>query len=77
MPVDHSDKYMLAPITRRQDYSPTLWTVWMKPPEPLSFKAGQYVAFGLNNNDKVLERAFSIVSEISVRSWTIGPVDVK
>jgi len=60
--VDHSEKYMLAPITRRQDYSPTLWSVWMKPPEPLAFKAGQYVAFGVANHDKVLERAFSIVS---------------
>jgi ferredoxin/flavodoxin---NADP+ reductase len=60
--VDHSEKYMVAPITRREDYSPTLWTVWMKPPEPLVFKAGQYVAFGLDNHDKVLERAFSIVS---------------
>lgn len=62
MPVDHSDKYMVVPIVRREDYSPTLWTVWMKPPEPLAFKAGQYVAFGLDNNAKVLERAFSIVS---------------
>jgi ferredoxin--NADP+ reductase len=53
---------MEAPIVRRQDYSPTLWSVWMKPPESLSFKAGQYVAFGVDNNDKVLERAFSIVS---------------
>ena len=53
---------MVAPITRRQDYSPTLWSVWMKPPEPLVFKAGQYVAFGVDNHDKVLERAFSIVS---------------
>jgi ferredoxin--NADP+ reductase len=53
---------MLAPITRRQDYSPTLWSVWMSPPEALNFKAGQYVAFGVNNSDKVLERAFSIVS---------------
>src|SRR2546426_10458422 len=34
----------------------------MKPPEPLAFKAGQYVAFGVDNHDKVLERAFSIVS---------------
>jgi ferredoxin/flavodoxin---NADP+ reductase len=59
---DTSDKYMMAPITRRQDYSPTLWSVWMKPPEPLAFKAGQYVAFGVDNHDKVLERAFSIVS---------------
>src|SRR5437763_4612861 len=53
---------MEAPIIRRQDYSPTLWSVWMKPPEPLPFKAGQYVAFGVDNNGKVLERAFSIVS---------------
>lgn len=62
MTSHHSDKYMLAPITRREDYSPTLWTVWMKPPEALPFKAGQYVAFGVDNSQKVLERAFSIVS---------------
>jgi ferredoxin/flavodoxin---NADP+ reductase len=60
--VDHSEKYMMAPITRRQDYSATLWSVWMRPPQPLNFKAGQYVAFGVDNKDKVLERAFSIVS---------------
>src|SRR2546423_8458425 len=53
---------MKAPIMRRQDYSPTLWSVWMKPPETLAFKAGQYVAFGVETHDKVLERAFSIVS---------------
>jgi ferredoxin--NADP+ reductase len=34
----------------------------MKPPEELVFKAGQYVAFGVDHNEKVLERAFSIVS---------------
>ena len=62
MAGEHSDKYMVAPITRREDYSPTLWSVWMKPPEPLAFKAGQYVAFGVGNHEKVLERAFSIVS---------------
>jgi ferredoxin/flavodoxin---NADP+ reductase len=62
VPIDHADKYMQVPITRRQDYSPTLWSVWMKPPEELVFKAGQYVAFGLDNDEKVLERAFSIVS---------------
>ena len=62
MADDSSDKYMLAPITRRQDYSPTLWSVWMKPPEVLAFRAGQYVAFGVDNNGKVLERAFSIAS---------------
>src|SRR6202171_4350058 len=35
MASDTSDKYMLARITRRQDYSPTLWAVWMKPPAAL------------------------------------------
>src|SRR5919198_580685 len=56
------DKYMPAPIIERKDYSPTLWSVRMRPPETLTFKAGQYVAFGLENGEKVLERAFSIVS---------------
>jgi ferredoxin/flavodoxin---NADP+ reductase len=62
MASDQSDKYMMAPITRREDYSPTLWSVWFRPPEALAFRAGQYVAFGVDNNGKVLERAFSIVS---------------
>jgi len=62
MADQHSDKYMRASITRREDYSPTLWSVWLKPPEPLIFRAGQYVAFGVDNQDKVLERAFSIAS---------------
>jgi len=60
--MDVSDKYMTAAIVRRQEYGPTLWSVWIRPPEPLAFKAGQYVAFGVVNEDKVLERAFSIVS---------------
>lgn len=62
MAADQPDKYMMASIIRRQDYSPTLWSVWMRPPETLAFRAGQYVAFGVDNHDKVLERAFSIVS---------------
>src|SRR2546426_12367039 len=53
---------MVVPITRREHYSPTRWWVWLKPPEALAFKAGQCVAFGVDNHDKVLERAFSIVS---------------
>jgi ferredoxin--NADP+ reductase len=34
----------------------------MTTPEELAFKAGQYVAFGVDQSEKVLERAFSIVS---------------
>jgi len=60
--MDLSDKYTNAAIIRRRDYGPTLFSIWIKPPEPLQFKPGQYVAFGVENQDKVLERAFSIVS---------------
>ena len=60
--MDVSDKYMTAPIVRRRDHGPTLFSIWIRPPEGLVFKPGQYVAFGVANQDKVLERAFSIVS---------------
>lgn len=60
--MDLSEKYMSAEVVRRQDYGQTLFSIWIQPPEPLAFRAGQYVAFGLENGDKVLERAFSIVS---------------
>ena len=57
-----TDKYMSAPIVARTDYAPTLWSIRIKTPDPLPFRAGQYVAFGLLNGEKVLERAFSIAS---------------
>ena len=57
-----TDKFMSAPIVARTDYAPTLWSIRIKTPDPLPFRAGQYVAFGLLNGEKVLERAFSIVS---------------
>ena len=57
-----TDKYMSAPIVARTDHAPTLWSIRIKTPDPLPFRAGQYVAFGLLNGEKVLERAFSIAS---------------
>jgi ferredoxin/flavodoxin---NADP+ reductase len=57
-----ADKYMLAPIVSRRDHTHNLWSIRIKPPETLPFRPGQYVAFGLENDSKVLERAFSIVS---------------
>lgn len=60
--MDLSDKYMSAAIVRRRDYGPTLFSIWINPPQALTFRPGQYVAFGVLNEDKVLERAFSIVS---------------
>ena len=58
-----SDKYMPATITRRVDHAEDLFSIWLRPEQGLAFKPGQYVAFGLHDpEDKVLERAFSIVS---------------
>ena len=58
-----TDKYMAATITRRVDHAEDLFTIWLRPEEGLAFKPGQYVAFGLHDHEqKVLERAFSIVS---------------
>ncbi len=57
-----ADKFMVAPIVERKDHTGTLWSIRLRPPMEFAFKAGQYVAFGLENENKVLERAFSIVS---------------
>src|SRR5712692_2314990 len=58
-----SDKYMPATITRRVDHAEDLFSIWLRPEQSLAFRPGQYVAFGLQDHeDKVLERAFSIVS---------------
>src|SRR5690348_1331210 len=57
------DKYMTATITRRVDHAEDLFTIWVRPEQSLVFKPGQYVAFGVEDHqNKVLERAFSIVS---------------
>src|SRR5438445_10579130 len=57
-----TDKCMSAPIVARTDHAPTLWSIRIKTPDPLPFRAGQYVAFGLLNGEKGLERAFPIAS---------------
>lgn len=57
-----STKHMTATIVERIDHAPDLWSIRVRLEEELAFKPGQYVSFGLLQSDKVLERAFSIVS---------------
>ncbi len=57
-----STKHMTATIVERIDHAPDLWSIRVRPEEELAFKPGQYVSFGLAQSEKVLERAFSIVS---------------
>ncbi len=53
---------MIATIVERRDDAPDLWSILVEPELELPFKPGQYVSFGLEQGDRVLERAFSIVS---------------
>lgn len=57
-----SDKYYQAEIVERRDFSHDLWAVRIKAEGALSFKPGQYATFGVVENNKVIERPYSIVS---------------
>jgi ferredoxin/flavodoxin---NADP+ reductase len=53
---------MRAVVTARRDLTSDLWIVRVRPDDPLSFRAGQYVSIGLPSQGKVIERPYSIVS---------------
>ena len=57
-----TSKYQKVAVTYRKDFSPDLWSVRIKPEEPLSFRPGQYATLGVEREGKALERAYSIVS---------------
>jgi len=57
-----SDKYFEASIVERRDFSDDLWAVRMKLDGELKFTPGQYATFGVVENNKVVERPYSIVS---------------
>jgi ferredoxin--NADP+ reductase len=46
----------------RRDFSPDLWAVRLKPEGELRFMPGQYATFGVEQDGKILERPYSIVS---------------
>ncbi|HLI29904.1 MAG TPA: ferredoxin--NADP reductase [Terriglobia bacterium] len=46
----------------RKDHSADLWSIRVRPEEPLSFKPGQYATLGLEHGAKVIQKAYSIVS---------------
>jgi ferredoxin--NADP+ reductase len=55
-------RYQKIQITWRQDHAPDLWSIRVRPEEPLTFRPGQYVTIGVERDGRVLERAYSIVS---------------
>jgi len=57
-----SDKFYQAKIVERRDFSDDLWSVRMKAEGELKFTPGQYATFGVVEDNKVIERPYSIVS---------------
>jgi ferredoxin--NADP+ reductase len=56
------DKFYRARVVERTDIAPDLWKVRLQPEGPFSFVAGQYATLGVETPQKVVERAYSIVS---------------
>lgn len=57
-----ADKYFPAEILERRDFSPDLWSVRMKAGGEFKFSPGQYATFGVEEDSKIIERPYSIVS---------------
>ncbi len=57
-----AEKYQQVEIVSRKDYSPDLWSIRVRPEQPLVFKPGQYATLGVPGETRIIERAYSIVS---------------
>lgn len=57
-----SDKHYRAEIIERRDFSEDLWAIRIKSEGPFSFTPGQYATFGVAEDNKLIERPYSIVS---------------
>ncbi|MBI1983051.1 MAG: ferredoxin--NADP reductase [Acidobacteria bacterium] len=54
--------YQKAELVERKDYAEDLWSIRIRPEEPLVFRPGQYATLGMWEGGKVVERPYSIVS---------------
>lgn len=61
MPVS-AEKFQRAKIIFRKDHTEDLWSIRVRPEHQLAFKPGQYVTLGVEEDGKVVERAYSICS---------------
>jgi ferredoxin/flavodoxin---NADP+ reductase len=60
--VASPEKYQQVKIVSRQDYAPDLWSIRVRPEQPLAFKPGQYATLGVEQDGHVIEKPYSIVS---------------
>ncbi len=57
-----TDKFYRAKITKRVDFSDDLWMIRVQPGGDFHFAPGQYATLGVETPEKLIERAYSIVS---------------
>jgi ferredoxin/flavodoxin---NADP+ reductase len=55
-------KHVRGVVFERQDLTPDLWIVRLRTEEPIPFVAGQYLTVGLPENNKLVERPYSVAS---------------
>jgi ferredoxin/flavodoxin---NADP+ reductase len=56
------EKFFLARVTRRVDFSPDLWMLRVDPGDHFNFVPGQFASLGLEIEGKRIERPYSITS---------------
>jgi ferredoxin/flavodoxin---NADP+ reductase len=56
------DKFCRARVIERRDLATDLWIIRIAPEILFKFAAGQYVTLGVQTSEKLVERAYSIVS---------------
>lgn len=56
------DKFFRAQITRRRRIADDLWAIHLNPGGEFRFAPGQYATLGVDGSEKLIERAYSIVS---------------
>ncbi|MGH9685099.1 MAG: FAD-binding oxidoreductase [Candidatus Acidiferrales bacterium] len=56
------DKFYRARVIERSDFAPGLWKVRIDAGGDFNFVAGQYATLGVQTPEKLIERAYSIVS---------------
>ncbi|HXA29194.1 MAG TPA: ferredoxin--NADP reductase [Candidatus Angelobacter sp.] len=61
MPAD--GKHAPVTIVERRDHTPDLWSIRVRHDDPFQFSPGQYATLGVPRGEKLVERAYSIVSD--------------
>jgi ferredoxin/flavodoxin---NADP+ reductase len=56
------DKFYRARVTKRWEIASDLWSIRLNTGGEFNFVAGQYATLGVRNEEKLIERAYSIVS---------------